>query len=157
MLEHQGEVRPSNSVDRELLGHDFWNVQHKQPMEINLARFDLVSIRLALLCAELGSLSAASKQMHCSLSTGSYRLSSLEDTFGTPLFTRDRRGLQITTAGELFVQHANSLLNEVEMMMQHVTSFAKSNINTTPLPSNFSNAQENPNQPFDQRLVILSR
>lgn len=85
-------------------------------MDINLARFDLVSIRLAMLCADLGSLSAASKKVHCSLSTGSHRLSALEATLGKPLFTRDRRGLQATAAGELFVRHARVILRDIEVM-----------------------------------------
>ncbi|MES2999573.1 MAG: LysR family transcriptional regulator [Pseudomonadota bacterium] len=90
-------------------------------MDVNFARFDLVSIRLAVLCAELGSLSAASKRVHCSLSTGSYRLSALEDTFGKRLFTRDHRGLHATEAGELFVRHGRTILEHVELMNRQVT------------------------------------
>jgi DNA-binding transcriptional LysR family regulator len=91
-------------------------------MELNLARFDLVSIRLAVLCAELGSLSAAARKLHCSLSAGSYRLSMLEHSFGKPLFMRDRRGLHTTAAGELFVQHGKYILACVEDMTRQVAS-----------------------------------
>lgn len=93
-------------------------------MDANLARFDLVSIRLAVLCAELGSLSAASKRVHCSISTGSYRLSALEETLGKRLFTRDYRGLHTTEAGELFVQHGKAILQHVELMNRQVASVA---------------------------------
>jgi DNA-binding transcriptional LysR family regulator len=85
-------------------------------VSVNLARLDLVSVRLAVLCAELGSLSAAARRIHCSLSTASYRLSALEETFGTELFTRDYHGLHTTEAGERFVHHAKAILEHVESM-----------------------------------------
>lgn len=83
---------------------------------INLARFDLVSMRLAVLCAELGSLSAASRQLHCSLSAGSYRLCLLEQALGLPLFMRDHRGLHLTDDGQWFVQEARTILALIERM-----------------------------------------
>ena len=72
---------------------------------INLARLDLVSIRLVVLCAELGSLSAAAKWAHCTLSAGSQRISALEEALGRRLFVRDHRGLRPTEAGQLVAQH----------------------------------------------------
>lgn len=93
-------------------------------MDINLARFDLVSIRLAVLCAEFGSLSAASKHVHCSISTSSYRLSGLEETLGRRLFTRDHRGLHTTEAGELFVQHGRTILKHVDLLNRQVALVA---------------------------------
>ncbi len=89
-------------------------------LPVNLARFDLVSMRLAVLCAEHGSLSSAARRMHCSLSTGSYRLSALEDMLGMQLFTRDHRGLHATLAGHLFVKRAQVILEEVELLSQQL-------------------------------------
>ncbi|MGE4238817.1 LysR family transcriptional regulator [Ramlibacter sp.] len=109
-------------------------------MDYNLARFDLVSIRLAVLCAELGSLSAAAKEVHCSLSTGSYRLSTLEYSFGKPLFTRDRRGLHPTAAGEVFVRHARHILERVELMTRQVASLP----DDLPEVTNFPEVRTNP-------------
>lgn len=85
-------------------------------MKLNPARYDLVSIRMAVLCAELGSLSAAARQVHCSPSTGSYRLGLLEDAVGAMLFVRKPSGLRTTPAGELFVRHARAVLQQVELM-----------------------------------------
>lgn len=87
---------------------------------INLARFDLISIRLAVLCDELGSLSAASKTAHCSLSTASYRLSALEQAVGKRLFTRDHLGLRATKAGALLVRHGKAILQHVKLMNAEV-------------------------------------
>ena len=79
----------------------------------NLARFDIVSMRLVVLCAELGSLSAAARRVNCSLSAGSYRLTVLEHMLGVALFTRDHRGLHATQAGDIFVGHARAILEHV--------------------------------------------
>jgi hypothetical protein len=93
-------------------------------MHMNFLRFDLVSIRLAVLCAETGSLSAASRLANCSLSAGSQRLSALEDALGIRLFLRDHRGLQITGAGELFIHHANVILEQLEVLKAQLGSLA---------------------------------
>lgn len=91
-------------------------------MDFNIARFDLVTMRLAVLCAESGSLSAASKRAHCSISAGSQRLSALESTLGKPLFIRDHRGLHLTGVGELFVAHAKVILNQLEVLKMQVSA-----------------------------------
>jgi len=91
-------------------------------VDINIARFDLVSMRLAVLCAESGSLSAAAKRAHCSISAGSQRLSALESTLGKHLFIRDYRGLQLTDAGELFVRHARVILSHLQVLSEQVAS-----------------------------------
>lgn len=77
---------------------------------LNLAGIDLVSIRLVVLCADCGSLSAAAKRGNMSLPTASHRLASLEEFFKARLFERNHRGLQLTDAGAVFVSHARILL-----------------------------------------------
>ncbi|NDZ18838.1 hypothetical protein C7T35_39880 [Variovorax sp. WS11] len=91
--------------------------QFRMPhMGFNLARIDLVSLRLASLCAQTGSLSAASRRAHCSISAASERLAALEDALGARLFIRDHRGLKITAAGELLVHHATFILESLEVL-----------------------------------------
>ena len=58
----------------------------------NLARFDLVTIRLVVDCARLGSLSAAAEQSHLALAAASRRIRDLEDTLGQQLFERHGSG-----------------------------------------------------------------
>lgn len=94
-------------------------------MDFNIARFDLVTMRLAVLCAESGSLSSAAKRAHCSISAGSQRLSALEATLGGPLFVRDHRGLRPTDVGRLFVAHAKVILNELEVLKARVSAVVR--------------------------------
>lgn len=94
-------------------------------MNLNLARFDLVSIRLAVVCAELGSLSAAARHVHCSLATASIRVRALEDALGVPLFSRDHRGLHTTAAGEVFVLHAAAILEHLASIQRDIGAPAR--------------------------------
>jgi DNA-binding transcriptional LysR family regulator len=82
----------------------------------NLARFDLVSLRLVVLCAELGSLSAAARSAHLSVSGASSRLSRLEETFGTALFRRHWRGLAPTPEGRIVAAQADQMLGLLHEM-----------------------------------------
>jgi DNA-binding transcriptional LysR family regulator len=85
-------------------------------MNINLARLHPTSIRLVILCAENGSLSAASRLARFTVSAASQRLSGLEQSLGAKLFIRDARGLQLTVAGEHFVRHGKAVLEQLELL-----------------------------------------
>lgn len=90
----------------------------------NLARFDLVSIRLAVLCAEWGSLSVAARRANISKSNASHRLTNLELTLGTQLFARDPHGLRPTEAGSVFVGHGRAILQEIDQLGSQLASFS---------------------------------
>lgn len=82
----------------------------------NLARFDLVSIRLAVACAQQGSLTVAAQQAHLALAAASRRIRDLESAIGEPLFERHARGLRPTAAGRVFAKHGLALLQSLEQM-----------------------------------------
>lgn len=82
----------------------------------NLARFDLVSIRLAVACVQTGSLTAASRESHLALAAASRRLRELESALGDTLFKRHARGLLPTPAGRVFVRHGLTLLQTMEQL-----------------------------------------
>ncbi|MGH8035882.1 MAG: LysR family transcriptional regulator, partial [Lysobacterales bacterium] len=85
-------------------------------MSYNLARFDLVSIRLAVACAQSGSLTAAAREAHLALAAASRRIRELEDALGDTLFERHARGLLPTAAGRVFVKHGLTLLQTMEQL-----------------------------------------
>ena len=82
----------------------------------NLARFDLVSIRLAVACAQTGSLTAAARDAHLALAAASRRIRELESALGDTLFERHARGLRPTPAGRVFVKHGLTLLQAMEQL-----------------------------------------
>ncbi|HSV48442.1 MAG TPA: LysR family transcriptional regulator, partial [Ramlibacter sp.] len=82
----------------------------------NLARFDLLSIRLAVACAESGSLTRAAQEAHLALAAASRRIRDLEDAVGEPLFERHARGLRASAAGRVFARHGLALLQTLEQL-----------------------------------------
>lgn len=82
----------------------------------NVARFDLVSIRLAVACAQSGSLSAAARDCHLALAAASRRIRELEAALGSTLFHRHARGLTPTAAGRLLVKHGLALQQTTEQL-----------------------------------------
>jgi DNA-binding transcriptional LysR family regulator len=90
-------------------------------MAFNPARFDLVSIRLAVACAQTGSLTAGARETHLALGAASRRIRELEDTAGGPLFERHARGLRPTAAGRVFVRHGLALLQTLEQLGGELT------------------------------------
>ncbi|MBT2336613.1 LysR family transcriptional regulator [Variovorax paradoxus] len=83
---------------------------------VNLARVDLLSLRIAVACAELGSLTAAARSMSCSPSTASFRLKALEQSFGTEFFIRVGHGLRVTRSGQQLVNHGRALLEHLDLI-----------------------------------------
>ncbi|SDH99103.1 LysR family transcriptional regulator [Propionivibrio dicarboxylicus] len=80
----------------------------------NLARFDLVSVRLAVACAQTGSLTAAARETHLALAAASRRIRELENAVDSPLFVRHTKGLLPTAAGRVFVKHGLALLHTMD-------------------------------------------
>jgi len=85
-------------------------------LNYNLARFDLVSVRLAVSCAQAGSLTAAARDSHLALAAASRRIRELENALGEVLFERNPRGLLPTAAGRVFVKHGLTLLQTMEQL-----------------------------------------
>jgi DNA-binding transcriptional LysR family regulator len=71
-------------------------------------------LRLFLRVVELGSLSAAARQLEISPAVASATLKRLEDKLDAPLLVRSTRSLRLTPQGELFVAHAREALRQVE-------------------------------------------
>jgi DNA-binding transcriptional LysR family regulator len=83
----------------------------------NLARFDFVSIRLAVACAQTGSLTSAARTCNLVLPAASRRIRELESAVGDTLFERHSRGLVPTAAGRAFVRHGLALLQEMDNLV----------------------------------------
>lgn len=62
------------------------------------------------MCAEKGSLLAASQDTGLSISTVSHHLRSLEDHLGLELFNRDRRPMMLTPKGRAFLRNIDPAL-----------------------------------------------
>ncbi len=84
---------------------------------LNLARFDFVSIRLAVACARAGNLTEAARECHLVLPAASRRLRDLERALGARLFERHSRGLTPTALGRAFTKRGMAILQELDNLV----------------------------------------
>jgi LysR family transcriptional activator of the allD operon len=78
-------------------------------MDPRLPNLDFETIRTFAVVAHLRSFSAAAARLHRTTSAVSYRIKSLEDGIGTPLFVRTTRTVTLTPAGKVLLEKANQL------------------------------------------------
>ena len=69
-------------------------------------------LKAFLAVAREGSVTAAASTIHLAQSSVTKRIAALEVELGTPLFHRDRRGMSLTEAGELFLPRAEQIERE---------------------------------------------
>lgn len=81
---------------------------------------DILSLRLFLRVAELGSVSAAGRDLSLSPASASARLVKLEETVGCRLFNRTTRAVSLTTNGETFLPYAQQAIETLEMGLRAV-------------------------------------
>ncbi|WP_439589047.1 LysR family transcriptional regulator [Hydrogenophaga sp.] len=79
-------------------------------------RFDLTDLRLFLNVLEAGTITGGAESTHMTLASASERIRGMEDTLGSPLLLRDRRGVQLTPAGRTLAHHARLVLLQVDRM-----------------------------------------
>src|SRR6476661_152249 len=80
---------------------------------------ELRHLRYFIAVAEAGSVTvAASRKLHTSQPSLSRQIRDLEDEVGTQLLTRRARGIELTPAGRVFLDHARLVLSQIEAAAQ---------------------------------------
>lgn len=72
------------------------------------------SLRYFSSVARHGSIREAADELHVAQSALSRQIQKLEHELGVPLFQRHARGVELTSAGEIFLRHARSSLRQDE-------------------------------------------
>jgi DNA-binding transcriptional LysR family regulator len=85
---------------------------------------DLRQLRTAVVLAEELHFGRAAKRLHVVQSAVSQTIKGLEADVGAPLFTRTKRTVRLTEAGEALVARARKLLDDVREIPVHVRSVA---------------------------------
>lgn len=81
---------------------------------------DARRLRYFVTVAELGSFSAAARQLRVAQPALSRHVKTLEDELGIQLLARNARGVAMTNGGEELFRHARRVLKELEMLPQVV-------------------------------------
>ncbi len=92
---------------------------------LNLARFDFVSVRLAVVCARAGNLTEAARECNLVLPAASRRLRDLERALGAQLFERHPRGLKPTALGRAFTKRGMAILHELDNLLVELADTTK--------------------------------
>lgn len=85
---------------------------------------DLTSLRLFVAVCDSGNIGRAAAQSHIVGSAVSKRIAQLESRLGVPLLIRRRHGVHPTSAGEVLLEHARSILLTAERLERDVAAFA---------------------------------
>lgn len=81
---------------------------------------DALSLRLFIRIADLGSVSAAGRDLQLSPASASARLKKLEDEVGARLFNRTTRAISLTTDGAAFLPYAEQMMETLEVGLRTV-------------------------------------
>ena len=84
---------------------------------------DLKTLRLLVAVCDHRNMARAAEQEHIEPSAVSKRIAQLEETLGTPLLVRSRRGVQPTPAGLALLEHARTVLFTIERMENDASAF----------------------------------
>src|ERR1700760_2880635 len=86
---------------------------------------ELRHLRYFVAAAEARSLKlAAEERLHTTQPSLSRQIRDLEDEVGTPLFTRGAKGVELTPAGRVFLDHARVMLSQAETAVQSARQIA---------------------------------
>ena len=88
-------------------------------------RFDLVDLQLFIAVAETRSITNGAQRLHLALASASARIKGLEQALGVVLLVRGRRGVELTPAGEILLDHARIVIHNVEALRGDLLAFSR--------------------------------
>ncbi len=88
-------------------------------------RYSLVDLKLVVAIADAGNVSRGAARCHLAPSSASERLRQLEDSLGAALFRREARGVTLTRAGRVMLEHCRRCLAELEQMHADLAPYAQ--------------------------------
>ena len=93
-----------------------------QPMAMH---FDLVDLRLMVHVADANSMTRGAELSFISLPAASTRIKNLEESMGVKLLYRTSQGVTLTLPGQAFVQHARTVLGQIEYLRGDMQEYAR--------------------------------
>jgi DNA-binding transcriptional LysR family regulator len=88
-----------------------------------MKKVDFTTLRILVLIADTGSLSAAARRYFLTVSAVSKRLIEAEALLRVSLFKRIPTGVEPTEAGRMMIAHARQLLYEIDRMHANLSAF----------------------------------
>jgi DNA-binding transcriptional LysR family regulator len=79
-------------------------------------RFDLTDLQLFLNVVEAGTITGGAEATFMTLASASERIRGMEATLGSPLFTRSKKGVSLTSAGDAVLHHARIVVRQMDRL-----------------------------------------
>jgi DNA-binding transcriptional LysR family regulator len=92
---------------------------------MRMAELSVTGLRVFREVAARGSFTAAAESLGYTQSAVSRQVAALEGSAGTPLFERGARGVRLTNAGETLLQHAGTVLDDLDAAQQELAGMAE--------------------------------
>ncbi|MBK5002428.1 LysR family transcriptional regulator [Pseudomonas sp. S31] len=87
--------------------------------------FDITDFRLFVNIAEASSLTRGAERSFISVPAASNRIKNLEENIGVKLLERSPTGVTITEAGRTYLQHARSVLSQLELLTGDLQAYTE--------------------------------
>lgn len=88
-------------------------------------RYSLVDIKVFVAIADEGNITKGAARCFLAPSSASLRIKQLEEGLGVSLFDRQARGVSLTRAGKVMLEHCRRVLAELEQMHANLSPYAK--------------------------------
>lgn len=82
---------------------------------------EMSQLRTFRAVAETLNFTRAAERLHLTQSAVSHQIKALEGELGEPLFIRAKRGVKLSQAGKLALEHVEKILDEAEALREHVS------------------------------------
>lgn len=103
-------------------------------------RFKLRHLVLITTIAEQGTLVGAAQALHVTQPVVTRALREVEDVLGVALFTRGPRGVRPTVFGELLLEHARAVLNNLRRVSENIEQLQRSGSRPVRVGTNLAGA-----------------
>jgi DNA-binding transcriptional LysR family regulator len=89
-----------------------------------MLHLDLTDLRLFRNVHEAGTITGGASSSHITLASASERIRGMEETLGTALLLRERRGVRLTAAGQTLLHHARLVLEQMDRLQGEIGQHA---------------------------------
>ena len=84
----------------------------------------LLSLNYVAVIARVGSIRAAAEELAIDSSALNRRILALEEELGAPIFERLPRGVRLSSAGEILIEHARAQLSDMERVRSRIADLS---------------------------------
>ncbi|MDB9565163.1 LysR substrate-binding domain-containing protein [Providencia rettgeri] len=87
--------------------------------------FDTTDLKLCVNVANAGSITQGAKLTYLTLQSASERIRGLENELNIDIFIRSVKGVSLSNAGHVFIEHAKTILQQIELMQDELRKYSR--------------------------------